>query len=128
MSNDVSSQAQVEQLRDLLKEASDYLPDVTVRKMFGCYTFFARGTIYALVWLPNRIGLKIPDKDRFEELMALPGAEPWVMGSSKTRHWVLVPETFHQEKEVLFEWVERAHRYAIAAGPKPKRARAGRTK
>jgi TfoX/Sxy family transcriptional regulator of competence genes len=126
MSQETAAPAKLDHLKALLDEASDYLPDVTSRKMFGCYTLFARASIYALVWDKNggRIGLKLRDKAVYEELLALPGAQPWFTGETRMGNWVLVPESFHQDKEVLFKWVELAHGYAIATPPKkPKRVK-----
>jgi hypothetical protein len=118
--------AQVAHLKALLDEASDYLPDVSSRQMFGCYTLFARDHIYALVWPHEggRIGLKIADPDRYAELMGMPGAAAWSPGGGKMGWWVLVPPKFHADQETLFKWVELAHGYAIVAPPKPKRSRA----
>ncbi|MDB5078127.1 MAG: hypothetical protein JWP00_51 [Chloroflexi bacterium] len=120
----------LDRLKVLLDEASDYLPGVTSRKMFGCYALFANASIYALVWDKDggRIGLKLPDKAVYDELLAMPGAEPWYAGESRMGYWVLVPESFHQEQGTLLKWVEMAHGYALAAPPKPKRSRTIRRK
>lgn len=120
-----SPPAKVEQLKDLLNEASDYLPDVTSRKMFGCYTLFARNHIYALVWPHEggRLGLKIPDQALYDELMSMPGAAAWSPGGGKMGWWVLVPPVLQEDKETLIKWVELAHGYAHAAPLKPKRSR-----
>lgn len=123
------SKSDVEHLRSLLDAASDYLPGVTSRKMFGCYTLFANDHIYALVWPQDggRIGLKIPEQAAYDELMSIPGAALWSPNGEKTGWWVLVPPSFHADeenlKEKLLAWVERAHGYAMTAPPKPKRNR-----
>lgn len=115
----------VAHFKALLDEASDYLPDVSARKMFGCYTLFARAHIYALVWPHEggRIGLKIADPDRYAEIMGMPGAAAWSPGGGKMGWWVLVPPEFHDDPETLIKWVELAHSYALEAPPKPKRVR-----
>lgn len=113
-----------ERLKTLLAEASDYLPDVHVRKMFGCYAFFARDHIYGLVWPHDggRIGLKIPEQSLYDDLMAQPGSIPWSPGGAgKMGWWVLVPTAFHDDRETLLKWVEIAHDFAKNAPPKPKR-------
>ena len=125
MSQEATSLTGVDHLKDLLNEASDYLPEVSSRKMFGCYTLFARDRIYALVWPHDggRIGLKIPDQTQYDALMSMVGAAPWSPGGGKMGWWVLVPPRFHEDKETLIKWVEQAHSYALAAPPKPKRSR-----
>ena len=125
MSQETASQTSLDRLKDLLNEASDYLPDVSSRKMFGCHTLFARDHIYALVWPHDsgRIGLKIPDQSRYDELMDMPGAAAWSPGGGKMGWWVLVPPGLHEDKEKLIQWVELAHGYALAASPKLKRSR-----
>ncbi len=125
MSQEITSQPSVDRLKDLLNEASDYLPEVSSRKMFGCYTLFARDHIYALVWPHEggRIGLKIPDQTKYDELIARPGAAAWSPGGGKMGWWVLLPPGLPEDKETLIQWVELAHAYALTAPPKPKRSR-----
>lgn len=110
-------------LLSLLQEASESLPGVTPRRMFGCDALFADGAIFALIWKTGRIGLKIQDPGQFAELLALPGAERWAPGSTAMAHWVLVPESFHDDGELLETWVRRAHQQAKSAGPPVKKAK-----
>ncbi len=105
-------------LRDLIEEASDGLPGVTRRRMFGSDAFFARDNIYAVISSVGRIALKIPDETLYRELLAMPGAEPWSPVGKPMAHWVLVPEDFHDDGELLSEWTRRAHGFAAAAPPK----------
>src|SRR5687768_10499929 len=93
-------------LLSLVEESSKGLPGVGMRKMFGCEALFANGSIYSLIWKTGRIGVKIPDAAQFQELMAIDGSEPWSPGSNMTMsHWVLVPESFHDDAEALKTWV-----------------------
>lgn len=120
-------------LKSLLEEASQDLPGVTARRMFGCDALFANLSIYALVWKTGRIGLKFPDPALYGEVMAMSGAEPWAPGGKPMSGWVLLPESFHDQPEQLATWVRHAHRLAAAAGtgaapkskgkPAPKRER-----
>ncbi len=118
----------VDELRQRLDETSDYLPDVTHRKMFGCYASFARGAIYALVWPPARIGLRLSDPTLYQELLALPGAEQWRYseGGKPVNHWLLVPPGFHEDKVLLEKWVGLAHANALEESNKPKKPRSAR--
>ena len=110
-------------LFSLLDEASAGLPHVTHKRLFSCDALWANDNIYALVWKTGRLGLKIPDAALFAELMAMPGAEPWMPGEGHAMgHWVLLPETFHDDKDLLTEWTRRAHGLADAAPAAPKKS------
>jgi TfoX/Sxy family transcriptional regulator of competence genes len=114
------------ELRGRLEEASERLPDVTVRKMFGCDAFLARGKIFAVVWREGRIGLKLPDA-LANAMRALPGAAAWKLGDMVMRQWALVPETLHDDSQALAGWVEQAHAAALtlaqsSSSPKPNAA------
>lgn len=116
-------------LRELIEEGSTGLPGVAPRRMFGCDAFFAYGNIYALIWKEGRIALRMPVSEAFEELRALPGADSWSVGSGKTMAgWVLVPEDFHDEPELLGKWVRRAYDFAARIPPKQPKAPTSRAK
>jgi len=97
----------------LLLEASKGLPLVTTKKMFGCDACFANETIYGLIWKTGRIGLKFQEEKLFQELMAMEGAAPWMAGKKTMSHWVLVPEHFHEDMEILQLWVNQAYTLAV---------------
>lgn len=112
-----------EHLATMIEQAVAPLPAVARRQMFGCAGWFARDNVFALVWKEGRIGVRLPDGAQFSALMALEGADPWRPGGKMTMsHWVLVPESFHDDAELLGTWVQRAHSAAFVAPPKVKRA------
>jgi len=104
------------ELRSRLDDLTADLPQVTVRRMFGCDAFLARGAIFAMVWREGRIGLRLPD-ELLAELRALPGADSWRHRDMVVRQWVLVPESFHDDSDSLASWVRKAHAAALARGP-----------
>jgi len=106
---------QLDVLQGLLDAAAEGLPGVTSRRMFGCHALFADGTIFGLVWKTGRLGLKMPNDAVFQELMALPGADPWTAGKKTMSQWVLVPAGFHDDPALLKQWVRRAHGLAAAS-------------
>jgi TfoX/Sxy family transcriptional regulator of competence genes len=108
-------------LLGLLEDAAMPLPGVTRKKMFGCEALFAEGTIFALIWKEDRIGLKFPDPAAEAEARALPGSDPWQAGDKVMGRWVLVPEAFHDDPVTLARWVQRAHALALVAPKKPKK-------
>ncbi len=118
------------ELRSQLEDLTAPLPQVSVRRMFGCDAFLARGAIFALVWREGRIGLKLPD-DALPVLRAMSGADPWRPRDMVVRQWVLVPESFHDAPNLLEPWVRQAHAAALERGPaaerrKPRQATARR--
>ena len=114
------------ELRSRLDDLTAGLPDVTVRRMFGCDAFLARGAIFAMVWREGRIGLRLPD-ELLPEVRALPGADPWRHRDMVVRQWVLVPESFHEDAEGLGPWVRKAHAAALQRGPASVKKRPARS-
>ncbi|HET9037070.1 MAG TPA: TfoX/Sxy family protein [Myxococcaceae bacterium] len=104
------------ELRSRLDDVTSGLPQVSVRRMFGCDAFLAGGAIFAMVWREGRIGLRLPD-ELLPELRALPGADPWRHRDMVVRQWVLVPEAFHDDADGLAPWVRKAHSAALHRGP-----------
>jgi TfoX/Sxy family transcriptional regulator of competence genes len=103
-------------LLEVLERAAEGLPAVTRKFMFGCHALFGGGKIFSLVW-DGRIAVKVPAERGGDDLLRLPGAEPWSpMKTEKgMRSWVLVPERMHEDDEALRPWVERAHAAALEA-------------
>lgn len=108
-------------LRERLEEATSSLAHVSQKRLFGCDGFFRDGTIFALVWKDGRIGLKLRDTERHAALAAFRGAVPWSpMGEGRAvSHWLLVPESFHDDDEALATWAREAHATAFPTEKKP---------
>lgn len=108
-------------LKELVAEASRELPEVVEKRMFGCAAFFAAGQIFSIIF-DGRIGLRMPNAEKFDALMAMEGAEGWapIPNAKAMRHWVLVSEAMHDDLEALLPWVEQAHLEAMRAPPKKK--------
>jgi len=103
-------------LIEIVEESTTGLGNITRRRMFGCDTLFNRDQIFVLFWKDGRIGVRLPDPADYEELLALPGSEPWQVGEKTTMsHWVLVPEDFHDDVSALTPWIRRAHALASTA-------------
>jgi len=103
------------ELRHLLEEACLGFAEVNIRRMFGCDGFFARDTIFGLIWKTGRIGLKLPDLQAFEEAMSLPGSDPWTAGAKVMSQWVLLPESLYRDPLALRPWAQRAYTLALNA-------------
>jgi TfoX/Sxy family transcriptional regulator of competence genes len=108
----------------VFEESASRLRGVTKRKMFGCDAFFANASIFGLIWKTGRIGVRLPDAARYQELLGQSGAEPWSVydkpGAKPMAHWVLVPESMHDDESELSEWIGLAHGFALAPPPQIK--------
>lgn len=87
--------------------------------MPGGYALFVGGKIFANVTVDGRIGVKLTVAWCLEELAAMPGASPWLLGKKPMEGWVLLPESLNASDVAVREWVERAH--ACATGKMPLR-------
>lgn len=104
-------------LIEIVDESTADLAHITRRRMFGCDTlFYNDDQIFVLFWKHGRIGVRLPDPADYEDLLALPGSEPWQVGEKTTMsHWVLVPEDFHDDVSALTPWIRRAYTLASTA-------------
>jgi TfoX/Sxy family transcriptional regulator of competence genes len=114
----VTDKERIAQLETALDEAARGLLHVTHKKMFGCHALFAAGNVFALVWKHGRIGIKLMDGKDHERLLSMEGAGAWEAGVRKMTHWVLVPESLHQDRSQLSSWTGLAYRQALAAPAK----------
>ncbi len=112
----------VTKLEEMLTSATESLPNVTSKKMFGCHALWANENVFALVWKHGRIGLKLPDELSYKSLMEQKGAEPWKAGPMQMAHWVLVPEAFHKKSKELKKWVVEAHKQCAVLIKTPKKS------
>lgn len=107
-------------LESLLRDACTGL-DVQWKRMFGCQAVFTRGSIFGLIWKEGRIALKVPDSALYLQLAEQPGATPWKAGERTMSHWLLLPESFHEDTEALRDWTKRAHTLAGVSSHLPKK-------
>lgn len=97
---------------DVLTDACTGLP-MTVRKMFGGHGFFApNGGMFAGIVTNDEVMLKLVRGPARDELIAL-GGHPWVYdgGGRETTmaEWIVIPEAFYDDQELLGAWARRAH-------------------
>lgn len=114
---------------ELLTEACASIAH-TPRKMFGGHGFFApNGGMFAGIVTDDAVIFKLVMGPLRDELIAL-GGHPWVYDGMKKpttmREWIVVPDSFYDDPELLAEWAAKAQRAAPAkkvtkkAAPKPK--------
>jgi len=98
-------------------------PDVTSKKMFGCPTFLARGTIFAFLVTGGIVVTELPEADR-EALRKARGADPFRAGPRSVPRWVQLearsPDDVTARLPVVRDSYERALR------TKGRRGRRGR--
>ena len=102
------------------RRALEPLPEVELRKMFGCPCAFVHGQMFA-VFHPVGLALKLSVEDR-ETLLEQPDAalfEP--MPGRKMRQYVVLPPATASAEDGLREWLGRAYRYAASLPPKEKK-------
>lgn len=97
-----------EELNAKLEAATEGLPSVTRKRVFGRNTFFVDGKLFALVWREGRLGLKLPDASAHHELAALVGTNPWIAWGRPMVGWLLVPSEMHEQPALLARWTQRA--------------------
>lgn len=116
---------------DLLTEACTSLPH-TPRKMFGGHGFFApNGGMFAGIVTDDEVILKLVMGPLRDELIAL-GGHPWVYDGMKKpttmKEWIVVPERFYDDGELLATWAAKAHRAVPAKAAKTKKKKKPGTK
>src|ERR1700677_1123166 len=95
------------------------LEGVEPKKLFGADAYFVNGNIFALVFKEGRLGLRLTEERSRDELMALPGADPWIVGDQAARFWVLLPLGLHSRPARLKDWARQAWRQALERPPRP---------
>src|ERR1700722_1841031 len=83
------------------------LEGVEPKKLFGSDAYFVHGNIFALVFKEGRLGLRLTEERSREGLMALPGADPWIVGDKAARFWVLLPAAGHSRPARLRDWARQ---------------------
>ncbi len=108
-----------DELSELVAETLSRLPGISKKRMFACDAFFRSGQVFALIWKTGRIGVRLPDISVHNALMATDGAEPWLVkpNTKPMQHWVLTPESFHDDTVDLASWLGQA--YTLAAPTQP---------
>ncbi len=91
--------------------------------MFGGYGFFApNGGMFAGIVTDDRIIFKLADEKARQELAAV-GGEAWIYpGDGKPmtmREWILAPDAFYDEPELMQQWAARAHKLVPGKVKKP---------
>ncbi len=113
---------------DLMTDACVGLA-MTVKRMFGGHGFFApNGGMFAGIVDNDEVILKLQLGPARDELIAI-GGHPWVYpGRDKPMtmaEWIVVPEAFYDDQELLGQWAARALALAPAKKrPAPRAAKA----
>jgi TfoX/Sxy family transcriptional regulator of competence genes len=110
---------------ELLTEACAALK-MTPRKMFGGHGFFApNGGMFAGIVTDDEVIFKLVEGPLRDELIAL-GGHPWVyQGRDREmtmKDWIVVPEGFYDDAELLAQWAGKAHGAVPAKQLKAKKS------
>jgi TfoX/Sxy family transcriptional regulator of competence genes len=102
------------------RRALEALPEVELRKMFGCPCAFVHGHMFAVLH-PTGLALKLSTEDR-ETLLEQPEAKTFEpMPGRKMRQYVTLPPAYQTTEGKLRQWIGRSYRYAAALPPKEAR-------
>jgi TfoX/Sxy family transcriptional regulator of competence genes len=109
---------------ELLNEACAPLK-MSARKMFGGHGFFApNGGMFAGIVTDDEIIFKLVVGPLRDELIGL-GGKPWVyQGRDREmtmNEWIVVPENFYDDGDLMAQWAEKAHGAVPGKGLKPKK-------
>ncbi|MBX7115301.1 MAG: TfoX/Sxy family protein [Myxococcaceae bacterium] len=115
---------------ELLNDACAPLK-VNARKMFGGHGFFApNGGMFAGIVTDDEVIFKLVLGPLRDELIDL-GGHPWVYqgrGKAMTMHeWIVVPERFYDDPELLAQWAAKAHAAVPGKTMKAKKATVKKT-
>jgi DNA transformation protein len=110
---------------ELLTEACAPLT-MTTRKMFGGHGFFApNGGMFAGIVTDDEVIFKLVEGPLRDDLIAL-GGRPWKYDARDRamtmNEWIVVPERFYDDAELLAEWAAKAHSVAPAKKLQAKKA------
>jgi TfoX/Sxy family transcriptional regulator of competence genes len=97
---------------ELMVEACVGLP-TRVQRMFGGHGYFApNGGMFAGIVPDDELVIKLQAGPARDELIGL-GGHPWVYPGKKrpmTMHeWIVVPDGFYDDVDLLHSWLDRAH-------------------
>ena len=99
------------------RQALETLPEVELRKMFGCPCAFVHGQMFAL-FHPVGLALKLSEQDR-EALLQEPGTMPFEpMPGRKMREYVVLPPADPLTEDELRQWILKSYSYVAALPPK----------
>jgi TfoX/Sxy family transcriptional regulator of competence genes len=95
------------------RQALEALPEVELRKMFGCPCAFVHGQMFAVLH-PAGLALKLSDEDR-EALLQAPGAKPFEPMPGRTmRQYLVLPPADPSTEGDLQRWIGKSYTYAAS--------------
>ena len=103
-----ASSSLLQHLKDTVAVVVEPWSGVTTQRMFGCDVWLVHGSLFALLMGYGRVVARLPLSS--SALLAIDGAAPWEYGKKKSpTHWIMVPEDFHDDVDLLRDWLRRAY-------------------
>lgn len=100
-------------LKAAFDEAVGEWPDVTATTMFGCPSYTAEGTLFAVLVTDGVALTRLPD-DRRETVERTFDAGPFQAGDRTVRTWVQVPVEEVSDLDTLVPHVRASYESALA--------------
>ena len=101
---------------ELIDRFAPVHPDVTVNKMFGYPSAFARGKMFLGTWAGHLV-LKLNDTD-FTNFVEQNKAQPFAPMGHGMKGFVIVPEKLTESGEILKPWIEKSLNYVSSLSKK----------
>lgn len=108
-----------EKLVEQFLEATDALPKIEKRKMFGYPCCFLNGNMFTGLHEENWI-VRLDEEDR-EKLKSLGGSLFEPMKGRPMREYVTLPKSVLTSLDELAHWLERSHAFVNSMPPKVKK-------
>jgi TfoX/Sxy family transcriptional regulator of competence genes len=108
-------------LEEAFAGATDALPGVERRKMFGFPAIFANGNMVAGLHHAGMV-MRLGETD-LRQMTEHEGAAPFVAMGRTMRGWIIVPPALVADMPRLRQWLDKALAHAAEMPPKPPRKR-----
>jgi TfoX/Sxy family transcriptional regulator of competence genes len=100
-------------LRERFEEIVLGWPDVTSRKMFGCPSYLAKGTVFGILVTKGLVLTRLSEKDR-RELSNTHETTPFEANRRVIKSWIRIPVSDPEDIKELLPFVRKSHEAALS--------------
>lgn len=99
-----------EELSDRVRGHLGLHPGITEQKMFGGRCFMLHGNMLVCPMKDGGLLVRV-GKERYDEVLALPGARPMTMGAKTMSGFVEVTGDVVEDDDALHDWIAQARSF-----------------